>query len=68
MVEFGKMRYNLLGNAGHWFPGKNAAAFDKAAIARVVKESPYAARIPAILEEAHSLLLGEERKRLSQSD
>jgi predicted aldo/keto reductase-like oxidoreductase len=68
MVEFGKMRYNLLGNAGHWFPGKNAAGFDPAAIARVVKQSPYAARIPEILEEAHTLLLGEERKRLSQSD
>jgi predicted aldo/keto reductase-like oxidoreductase len=68
MVEFGKMRYNLLGNAGHWFPGRNAAKWDRAAIARVVKESPLAERIPAILEEAHALLFGEERKRLSQSD
>jgi predicted aldo/keto reductase-like oxidoreductase len=68
MVEFAKMRYNLLGNAGHWFPGKNAAAWDRAAIAQAVRESPYATRIPAILEEAHALLIGEERKRLSQSD
>ena len=68
MVEFGKMRYNLLGNAGHWFPGKNAAQWDQAAVARAVRESPFAERIPEILEEAHALLAGEERKRLSQSD
>jgi hypothetical protein len=68
MVEFGKMRYNLLGNAGHWFPGRNAAGFDRAAVARAVSKSPFADRIPTILEEAHGLLLAEERKRLSQSD
>jgi predicted aldo/keto reductase-like oxidoreductase len=68
LVEFGKMRYNLLGNAGHWFPGKNAAKFDAQAVRRVVESNPFAERIPGILAEAHQMLVGEEKKRLSQSD
>ena len=68
LVEFGKMRYNLIGNAGHWFPGKNAAEFDVEAVRHTIANSPFMERIPAILKEAHALLLGEEKKRLSQSE
>lgn len=67
MVEFGKMRYNLLGNAGHWFPGKNAAEFDEKAILDLIQSNPFADRIPSILREAHQILHGEEKKRLSKS-
>lgn len=68
MTEFAKMRYNLLGNAGHWFPGKNAERFDVNEIQRAVAASPFAERIPAILTEAHAMLKAEQQKRLSESD
>jgi len=68
LVEFGKMRYNLLGNAGHWFPGSNAKDFDPHTLAPFVKKSAFAERIPGILAEAHTLLAGEEVQRLSKSD
>lgn len=67
LVEFGKMRYNLLGNAGHWFPGTNAANFDAESVRTSAAKSPFADRIPEILREAHRLLVGEEQKRLSES-
>ncbi len=68
LVEWGRMRYNLMGNAGHWFPGANAAQFDATAVQLACGASPFAERIPAILTEAHALLHGAQQKRLSQSD
>ena len=68
LVEWGKMRYNLMGNAGHWFPGVNAAKFNEKKIFLACGKSPFAERIPGILAEAHDLLHGEQQKRLSQSE
>lgn len=71
LVEWGKMRYNLLGNGGHYFPGKNIGHLEEeqiAAIAPLIARSPVAARVPAVLREAHEMLLGDEQKRLSQKD
>ena len=66
MVEFGKMRYNLLGQAGHWFPGKNTA--DIPDLSAALKASPFRDRIPGILREAHALLFDKPVERLSKSD
>lgn len=68
MVEFGKMRYNLLGNAGNWFPGRNAETFDESALKCILTESPFVDRIPEILRDAHKLLFDAPKKRLSQSE
>jgi len=67
MTEYGKMRYNLLGNGGHWFPGQPAAKVKRFDLSRALAQSPHAEKIPAILEETDRLLGGQEVKRLSES-
>ncbi|MEM9398704.1 MAG: aldo/keto reductase [Verrucomicrobiota bacterium] len=69
LAEYGQMRYNLLGNADHWFAGKNAKAdFDEIALVEALKNNPFAQEIPAKLRELNRLCAGEEKKRLSQGD
>ena len=66
LIEYGKMRYNLLGNGDHWFPGQKADKLDQVDLRDCLQHSPHAAKIPGILQEAERLLGGQAVQRLSQ--
>ncbi|HAG82378.1 MAG TPA: aldo/keto reductase [Cyanobacteria bacterium UBA12227] len=66
MIDYGKMRYNLLTNAGHWFPGATAERVKELDLRHCLRQSPHAKKIPTLLEDAHKLLGGQPIKRLSQ--
>ena len=68
MVEYGKMRYNLLGSGGHFFPGNRADKLDEADITPALRGHPLAERIPGLLRQAHALLGDDPVKRLSESE
>ena len=57
----------LLGNGGHWFPGLNAARLAEHDLAPCLAGSPFMDQVIQILTEAHQMLAGEERKRLSST-
>ncbi|MEH2249510.1 aldo/keto reductase [Nostoc sp.] len=67
LIDYAKMRYNLLGNASHWFPGNKADRLDKLDLRQCLGRNPHADKIPQILEQAHQLLGGEAVKRLSKT-
>ncbi len=70
LVDYARMRYNLLGNGSHWFPGEQAtdlAQINPQDLLNSLQYSPHQANIPQLLQETHQLLSGPAQKRLSQS-
>jgi len=67
MQEYGQMRYNLLGNGGHWFPGLNAEHAGKLDGKESFKKYAFAEQLPGWLDETHQQLKAEPKKRLSES-
>ena len=68
MMGYGRMRYNLLGSGGHWFPGEKLDKVDWDRLPAAVAASPFADRLPAILRQAQDWFAAEDVKRLSQSE
>jgi uncharacterized protein len=69
LVDYAKMRFNLLGSGDSWFPGerpRSSAEIDDAALIRSLGDYPDAATVPARLREAMALLLGADVHRLSK--
>ena len=66
MTEYAQVRYNMLGNASHWFPGNKVGQTSELELLACLSRSPFADQIPALLEDAHNRLGGESVKRLSQ--
>jgi predicted aldo/keto reductase-like oxidoreductase len=67
LVDWGRMRYNLLGQGDHWFPGEHCGRLGQLDLGDVLNKSPFAAKLPSVLREAHLLLFDAPKKRLSQS-
>ena len=70
LQHYGKNRYGLLGQGGHWFPGRNADALDREVseqqLQAVLGGSPWAEAIPPLLRRLRQRLGGEAQTRLQQ--
>ncbi len=64
MFEYGKMRFNLMGNGEHWFPGGQPENIEKYDFSECLRKSVNANIIPQILKEAYAALAGDEVKRM----
>ncbi len=68
LEEYARMRYNLLGNGGHWFAGQQASQIETLNLRASLVRSPHADQIPDILKAAHARFENKAVKRLSQQD
>jgi uncharacterized protein len=65
MMNFGRYRYRMFENAGHWFPGKNANKCTECG--DCLPRCPSNLSIPALLLDAHERLGEGDRPRLWES-
>jgi uncharacterized protein len=65
MEDFGRYRYRMFENAGHWFPGRKASRCTECG--DCLPKCPSNLEIPALLFDAHDRLQDEPRLRLWES-
>ncbi len=62
MTDYGKYRYGMFGNAGHWFPGVKGANCTECG--DCLPRCPQQLDIPKLLTDAHQRLNGTQGRRL----
>jgi len=67
LVEYGKMRYNLLGQGGHWFPGQSLGALSADDLRPALQNCPHPEETLRCLLAARHLFAGEKKQRLSSA-
>lgn len=65
MEEYGRYRYRMFENAGHWFPGRQGHRCTECG--DCLPRCPEQLDIPSLLQDTHTRLQGQPRPRLWES-